>query len=257
MDAEAARRRIVNFIREYVRKSGARGVVLPMSGGLDSSLTVALCAMAIGGENVIGITFRDDITPKIDIDNAKEVARMFGIKFVTCDITNLLDATLKVIPVCDPRDALSKGNLKVRLRMLVSYYYANRLNLLVVGTTNKSELLTGYFTKYGDGAVDIEPLGDIYKTQVIQLARHVGIPKPILEKPPSAGLWPGQLDEEELGISYEILDLILYGLERNMSADEIAKALVIEKSDVKRIQERCLKNRHKRYPPPVPKMTES
>lgn len=245
---------IVGFIEGHVSAGGVEGVVLAMSGGVDSSLAAALCTEAIGGKNVTGITFRDPVLPKADLLDAKSFAQSLSINFVTCDITKPLDTTLGEIPVYDPDDLLSSGNLKVRLRTVILYYFANRLDLLVVGTSNKSELLTGYFTKYGDGAADLIPLGDLFKTQVIQLAEYVDIPERILGKPPSAGLWPGQLDEDELGLPYDLLDLILYGYERDLRPDLIAEGTGVDRLLVDKVLERCRKNEHKRQLPPIPKI---
>ncbi|MEM2715772.1 MAG: NAD(+) synthase, partial [Candidatus Thermoplasmatota archaeon] len=152
-------------------------------------------------------------------------------------------------------DEITLGNIKARLRMIFLYQFANSKNALVCGTSNKTELMIGYFTKYGDGASDILPIGDLYKTQVYQLARYVGIPEEILKKPPTAGLWKGQTDEKELGISYEKLDKILYGLERQKSFEEISKIAEVSIEEVKRIYGMVKKTEHKRKFPVIPKIS--
>lgn len=254
IDPVAVEKEIVHFIKDYVSKSRTKGAVLAMSGGLDSSVTAVLCSKALGGKRVTGIVFRDGILRRGDELDAEGIAKKFGIKLVTCDITRAMDVMLDHMSTYIRGDRLTRGNLKVRLCMAIAYYHANHLNLLVVGTTNKSELMTGYFTKYGDAAVDIMPIADLYKTQVIQLAQHLGIPKRIITKQPSAGLWEGQLDEEELGIKYEELDPILYGYEHGMSASEIAETLKVNKSLVKHVLGLIEKSDHKRRLPPTPRL---
>lgn len=252
VDPEQTKRKILAFIDEYLRYSKANGIIVGMSGGLDSSLTAALCSQAVGGRKVLGITLPDEFTRPDDVKDAKLVAEIFGIQHRVIPITSIVKSIFDQLPDFDPNDRVSCGNVRVRTRMVVLYYYANRLNRLVAGTSNKSELLVGYFTKYGDGAADFMPLGDLLKTQVKQLAKYVGIPSQIIEKPPSAGMWPGQLDEEELGVSYDTLDLILYGLEQRMDLQEIAEQLGINVSLVERVVDLHRKTEHKRRWPPTP-----
>jgi NAD+ synthase len=181
-----------------------------------------------------------------DVEHAKLVAKKFRLKTETIDITDSLQALYTSIPVFDPSDRLSKGNIKARTRMIYNYYYANRLRRLVCGSSDKSETMMGYFTKWGDVAADISPIMDLYKTQVRTLARHMGIPQEIVEKPPSPALWPNQLAEDELDMKYEQLDLVLYGLERFMKPEEIASQLKIEECLVEKIKQRWLAAEHKR-----------
>jgi len=247
--------KITRFIKDYVEKTKAKGIVLGLSGGIDSSTAAALSAKAIGGNKVLGLILpeRETYNPK-DVEHAKLVAEKFGLKMEIIDITPALEALQKTIPIFDPEDKLSKGNLKARTRMLYLYYYANRLNLIVCGSSDKSETMIGYFTKWGDVAADISPIMDLYKTQVRELARHMGIPKEIVEKPPSPALWPGQTAEEELGIKYEMLDLILYGLEHFMETEEIAEQLDLQKDLVERVKERWRRMEHKRRMPLTTKL---
>jgi NAD+ synthase len=242
--------KIRRFIKDYVEKSGAEGIVLGLSGGIDSSTMAALSALAIGGDKVLGILLPEQETynPK-DIEHAKLVAEKFGLKTETIDITTTLKSIYSTIPIFKPEDKLSKGNIKARTRMIYLYYYANRLSLIVCGSSDKSETMIGYFTKWGDVAADISPLMDLYKTQVRKLAQHIGVPKEITAKPASPALWPGQLAEEELGIKYETLDLILYGLEHFMKAEEIAKQMSIKKDLVDKIKKRWQVMEHKRRMP--------
>lgn len=242
--------KIERFIEDYVKKSNTNGVVLGLSGGIDSSTLAALSARAIGGDKVWGLLLPEQETHNIqDIEHAKLVAKKFKLKTVTIDITPTLNAFSKTLPIFDLDDKLCKGNVKARTRSVYIYYYANRLNLLVCGSSDKSETMIGYFTKWGDIAADITPLMDLYKTQVQKLAQHIGVPKEITTKPASPSLWPGQLAEKELGIKYEALDLILYGLEHFMKTEGIAKQLAVKKALVDKIKTRWLSMEHKRRMP--------
>jgi len=240
-------KRILRFIDDYLDKTGAKGIVVGLSGGIDSSTVAALSAKAIGGGKVLGLLLFEKETRSVrDVEHAKLVAKKFRLKTETIDITDSLQALYTSIPVFDPSDRLSKGNIKARTRMIYNYYYANRFGRLVCGSSDKSETMMGYFTKWGDVAADISPIMDLYKTQVRTLARHMGIPQEIVEKPPSPALWPNQLAEDELGMKYEQLDLVLYGLERFMKPEEIAPQLKIKVSLVGKIKQRWLAAEHKR-----------
>jgi NAD+ synthase len=239
--------KIKRFIKDYVKKSGTKGIVLGLSGGIDSCTIAALSALAIGGNRVIGLILPEKETQNIrDIKHAKLVAQKFGFKAETIDITPILENFYTSISIFTNSDNVCKGNIKARTRMIYIYYYANRLNRLVCGSSDKSETMMGYFTKWGDVAADISPIMDLYKTQVRKLAGHIGIPKAIVEKPSSPALWPGQTAEKELGIKYDQLDLILYGLEHFMRTEEIAKQLEVKRDMVDRIKDRWLSAEHKR-----------
>jgi NAD+ synthase len=239
--------KIKRFIRDYVEKSGANGVVLGISGGIDSSTAAALSALALGGDKVLGLILPEEETRNYrDIEDALLVAKKFRFRTQICDVTPVLKAFYSSIPIFDSEDNICKGNIKARTRMIYIYYYANKLNMLVCGSSDKSETMMGYFTKWGDVAADIYPLMDLFKTQVRKLAKHLGVPETILTKPPSPTLWPGQLAENELGIKYEQLDLILYGLEHFMEKGEIARQLRVEEELVEKIKRRWLSTEHKR-----------
>jgi NAD+ synthase len=242
-------KRIERFIEDYVRKTKTSGLVLGMSGGIDSCTVAALSAKAIGGERVLGLLLPEEETrnPK-DVKHAKLVAKEFKITTETIDISATLRSFYRSIPIFDRAKRLSKGNIKARTRMIYIYYYANELNALVCGSSDKSETMMGYFTKWGDVGGDIHPIMDLYKTQVRKLAEHMGIPREIVNKPPTPALWPNQIAEDELGIKYEQLDLILYGLERFMNPDDIASNLQIEGNVIRRIESRWLLSEHKRRP---------
>jgi len=250
LDWNETAEKIKRFIRDYVVKSGAKGIVLGLSGGIDSCSTAALSALAIGGKNVLALMLPEKETYNAqDIKHAEIVVEKFGLRREKIDITPALKAFYNSIPVFDPEDNLCKGNIKARTRMIYIYYYANKFGMLVCGSSDKSEAMMGYFTKWGDMAADLSPIMDLYKTQVRKLARYIGIPKEIVTKPSSPALWPGQVAEEELGISYELLDLILHGLEHFMKTKEIANQLGIKKDVVEKVKKRWLYAEHKRRMP--------
>jgi len=255
LDLPEVEKRIRRFIKEYVENAGADGIVLGLSGGIDSGTVAALSSLSIGGARVIGLMLPEKETCNSkDIDDAKFVAKKFGLKTQICDITPVLESFYKAIPVFDQADRLCKGNIKARTRMIYLYYYANKLNKIVCGSSDKSETMMGYFTKWGDAAADIAPLMDLYKTQVRKLAKHIGIPPELAKKPATPALWPNQLAEKELGIKYETLDLVLYGLERFMTTEEIAQQLSVEKALVEKVKDRWLSVEHKRRLPLAPKI---
>lgn len=255
LDLPDAEKRIKRFIKKYVENSGADGIVLGLSGGVDSNTVAALSTLSIGGDRVLGLMLpeKEMYSPK-DIEDAGIVAEKFGLKTQICDITPALEGFYKTIPAFDLADRLCKGNIKARTRMIYLYYYANKFNKIVCGSSDKSETMMGYFTKWGDVAADISPIMDLYKTQVRKLATHLGIPAELAAKPSTPALWPDQLAETELGIKYETLDLILYGLERFMATDEIANQLKIGNMLVKKVKNRWLAAEHKRQMPLTAKL---
>lgn len=241
---------ITSFVRHYVTEVGASGIVLGISGGIDSATGAAICAKAIGGARVLGLNMPEAETRNDeDIRDAELVAKKFGIGLETVDISQMVRAVFEGVPSFDLGDRLANGNAKARMRMIVLYYYANRTGRLVVGSSDKSEVMLGYFTKWGDYGGDIFPLADLYKTQVRQLAVHLGLPARLAEKPSTPNLWPGQTAKDELGLDYDQLDLALYGLEHFMTVEEIARELGLSTQAVKRIEARWLGSEHKRRPP--------
>jgi NAD+ synthase len=247
LDLVETAKRATRFIKEYVENSRTEGVVIGLSGGIDSNTIAALTSLAIGGERVLGLMLPEEETRnEKDIEDAVIVAKQFELKTQLCDITPALQSLYKSIPIFDQSDRLCKGNLKARTRMLYLYYYANKMNRLVCGSSDKSETMIGYFTKWGDVAADIYPIIDLYKTQVRLLAEHLGLPKELSSKTATPALWPNQLAETELGIRYDILDLILYGIEVFMDSEEIARQLNIEKEAVEKIKAKWLNSEHKR-----------
>ncbi len=232
--------KIENWLRAKVDEAGASGVVIGMSGGIDSSVTAALAKRALGGRKVLGLILPCDSNPK-DAETAKALAKKFGISVQESDLTYAYNDMRKTLAATDTK---ALGNIKARLRMAALYYFANVGNYLVLGTSNKSEIATGYFTKHGDAACDLSPIGGLYKTQVFELAKHLEIPKEIIEATPTAGLWEGQTDEQEIGMSYAALDAILRTAERN-------KDVGADRKKIERVMELVKKSVHKRQLPEV------
>ena len=229
---------IIAWIRQQVKDSGAKGIVMGLSGGIDSSVVAALAREAVGRNQVLGLLLPCHSQPQ-DLRDARIVARKLGIKTKLLDISGISDSFLKILP---PAGRLAKANLRPRLRMLILYYYANKLNYLVCGTGNKSELMVGYFTKHGDGATDILPIAGLLKKQVRVLAKDLSIPEYIIAKPPAAGLWTGQTDEGEMGITYDELDDILSRLEGK-------KRQVLPQAKVSKVKAMIKRSSHKRALP--------
>lgn len=244
---------ILEFLKKLLDDSGADGYVLGLSGGLDSSVVAKLCVEAVGRKNVLGLFMPSDATPQEDKLDAERIASMLGIEYEVIDITTISHSLSEMCRHRYQASVLAKGNIKPRVRMTLLYYHANILNRLVAGTGNRSELLIGYYTKYGDGGVDCLPIGCLYKTQVRQLAEYLGIPSNIIWKTPTAGLWKGQTDEDEIGLKYEQLDLLLYYLcDLGMSVEATSKLLNIQTEIVHKILLKIKRSEHKRAPIPIP-----
>ena len=255
LDVADVYKRITWFIKEYVENAGAKGVVLGLSGGIDSCTIAALSANALGGDRVLGLILPERETYNIqDIEDAKYVAEKFQLRTQVCDITPALEGFFNTIPIFETEDRICKGNIKARTRMIYLYYYSNKLNHIVCGSSDKSETMMGYFTKWGDAASDIAPILDLYKTQVRKLAEYMGLPSELTQKASTPALWPGQTAEEELGIKYQTLDIILFGLERFLTVEEIAKKMKIEEDIVIKVKKRWQSVEHKRRMPLSPKL---
>src|SRR5438477_12291874 len=247
--AEDTGSRRQRFLTTHLQEARAGCLVLGISGGLDSSVAAVLCARALGGRRVLGISLPENETGNDRaLEDARLVASKFRIRFKIIDITPIVETSRNALAARMAK-GIPWGNVKARLRAMVLYYHANTERGLVVGTGDKSEIMLGYFTKFGDGACDILPLADLYKTSVRSLARHLGIPERIRVKASSPELWPGQTAEKELGLSYEKLDRILWGLERWMTPEEIVEETGLKLTLVKKVRERWLKSEHKRRPP--------
>ena len=252
LDLEETSIIIKDFIKTYVENSKCNGVVIGLSGGVDSALMAVLCKQVLGKENTRCIFLPDESTPKKDTEHCELIAKKFDLQYETKNITGLVKESTKYCVIKPDKYALA--NIKARLRMTLLFEYANMTKSLVCGTSNKSELLVGYFTKYGDGGVDIMPLGDLYKTQIWELSRYLKLPSELVDKPPSAGLWEGQSDEAELKLSYVKLDKILIGLEKKKDFDDIVTYADVSKSDVERIKKMRINSQHKRRSALIPKI---
>lgn len=236
-------KKIEAWIREHVHGAGAKGVVLGLSGGLDSAVVAALCKRALG-EHVLAVVMPCHSTSE-DVSHANLIVKSYNLAHYLVDLSNSFTVMVKEINGQLPNEQgsseMALTNLKPRLRMATLYYYAAYYNYLVMGTGNKSEIAIGYFTKYGDGGADLEPIGHLLKEEVKEIAVYLGIPKLIIDKSPSAGLWEGQTDEKELGFSYTELDHYLkYGEATPKIKNKIE--MLIKNSE------------HKRQMPPMPEM---
>ncbi len=240
LSIEELAQKLTSWIRDTVLETGGKGVVLGMSGGIDSSVAAVLSKRAFP-ETTLGVIMPCH-SSNVDRQHAELVAAGFNIPVTVVVLDEVFDGLMGVLPD-DGYDAatrrLAENNIKPRLRMVTLYYFANRLSYLVVGSSNRSELSVGYSTKYGDGGSDLTPLGNLVKSQVWDLAKYLDIPGEIIDKPPSAGLWEGQTDETEMGLTYSELDHYLLTGEA-------------EKKIKDKIDFMMSRSRHKCYPPPVP-----
>ncbi len=234
--AELAKQ-IPEWIKKKVDESGCNGVVLGMSGGIDSAVVAALCKKALG-DKVLGVIMPCKSLPK-DREDAELTARKLDLELQTVPLDEILNSFLKVLP---ESPGFVQSNMKPRLRMTALYYIANLHSYLVVGTGNRSEVMVGYYTKYGDGGVDLLPIAGLHKTEVLALATELGIPAEIIEKAPSAGLWEGQTDEDELGITYAELDQALTAIDAGTEDRFDAKT-------INKVKEMIAKSAHKRALP--------
>jgi NAD+ synthase len=239
MDQEQLAEKLASWIKDKVLAAGSKGAVLGLSGGVDSSVAAVLCHRAFPQTTLA--VLMPCYSSQEYMAHARLVAEKFSIPTKTVVLDDAFDGLLKVLPddkVEPDVNRLAQANIKARLRMLALYYFANRLKYMVVGASNRDELAIGYFTKYGDGGADILPLGSLLKGEVRELAKFLGIPEPIIDKPPSADLWEGQTDEGELGLSYDELD-------RYLTTGEAPAEIK------KRIDAMTRASEHKRQPPPV------
>jgi NAD+ synthase len=254
-EAELAARRdhLTSFIEEVVADAGADGAVLGLSGGIDSTLTAYLAVEALGEDGLHGLVMPSEVNTDRNMSDAERVADLLDIEYDVLDINPVVDAFVDAAPDHAADDRMALGNVRVRTRAVLNYFVANAESGVVLGTGNRSEAMTGYFTKYGDQAVDCNPIGNLYKCQVRQLARHLGVPDELVEKPPSAEMWEGQTDEEEMGLTYDTLDAILaLHIDGPFSKSATMRTLEVPESAIDRVEELVAGSEHKRHMPPAP-----
>ncbi len=253
IDTWAVEEYLAAFIRRKLRGAGLEKVVVGLSGGIDSSTSAGLAAHALGSANVLGLILPFGDRRPHDAADAQEVADLFRIHTRVIDISPMLKAYFEHFPHAD---AMRRGNKMARERMSILYDWASYHQALVLGTGNRTEIQLGYLTKFGDGGVDLEPLGGLYKCEVRQLAGSLGIPSRLVNRVPSAGFWPGQTDEDELGLSYDLIDGILHHmLDLRRSKLELVK-LGYPAHAIEIVEERMRRSRHKRLPPSIPPIRE-
>lgn len=252
INAAFAEKLLVRFIRDEFGRGGFTKAVLGLSGGLDSAVCAALAARALGPKNVLGLILPYGTGFAQDVRDAESLARRLGIRHETIDIAPQIDAYFSAHPT---RDRVRRGNKMARERMAILYDRSAAEGALVLGTSNKTELLIGYGTIYGDMACAINPMGDLYKTQVRALAAHLGIPPAIRKKAPTAGLWPGQTDEGEIGLSYEEIDGILYARAEGRRTRKEIVAAGHRPAAVDLVLRKIRASEFKRHLPPIAKLS--
>ena len=249
----AQREHITDFIAEQIDEAGVDGAVLGLSGGVDSSTVAYLAVEAIGAENLHGLVMPSEVNDPETMSDAERVAEELGIEYNVIEIEPIVETFLDAYPDAES-DRMAVGNVRVRARAVLNYLVANTENGLVLGTGNRTESLTGYFTKYGDGAVDCHPIANLYKQQVRQLARDLGVPEDIASRTPTAGMWVDQTDEGELGVEYDTIDSILaLHVEAGVGVSATAEIVGVEQSAVEHVRELYEGSAHKRATPPTPK----
>ena len=256
----ATREHVTAFVESVVDDAGAEGAVLGLSGGIDSTLTAHLAVEALGADRVHGLVMPSGVNTAGNMSDAERVARDLGIGYDVVDIDPIFDAFVEAFPEEDTGDRIdtdplrtAAGNVRVRIRAVLNYFVANAENRVVLGTGNRSEALTGYYTKYGDQAVDCNPIGNLYKQQVRQLAAHVGVDDDLVTKTPSAEMWTGQTDETEMGLSYDTLDAILaLHVDGPLSKSATVRQLDVTTEQVDRVVDLFERSAQKRAMPPAP-----
>jgi len=252
INSDLAWKILTSFIHSEITRVGYTKAVIALSGGLDSALSCYLSAAALGPQNVLAVRMPYRTSSLDSLEHAQQVIDLLGVQSLTIPITEMVDPLLETFP---EMGKVRRGNVMARARMIVIYDQSEAFRGLVIGTGNKTEILLGYTTLYGDSACALNPLGDLYKTQVRQLGRERGIPAAIIDKPPSADLWKGQTDEGELGFTYAEVDQLLYLLvdQRYNPADCVRAGF--DELFVNNVVERIRRNHFKRVLPPIAKLT--
>lgn len=252
INTDIGRKMIVDFIRDQVTKTGMKRAVLGLSGGVDSALSAYLSAEALGAENVLAVRMPYRTSAQASLDDAGLVIEDLGLPFLDIPITDMADPLINRFP---DMSNIRKGNIMARLRMVTLYDQSVAWGGLVMGTSNKTEFLLGYSTIYGDSGVALHPIADLYKAQVRQLSKAVGVPGPIIDKAPSADLWEGQTDEGELGFTYNDVDQVLFLLvDERYTVDEVVEE-GFERSFVEKVWQRVKVNHYKRTMPNIAKLS--
>jgi NAD+ synthase len=252
LNTTIVRELLVRFIKDQTTNAGFTKAVIGVSGGVDSAVSAALAAEALGKENVLGVMIPYRTSNPKSVEDATLVIQTMGIQSELVDISKMVDGYCEDNKITD---ALRRGNVMARMRMIVLYDLSAREKALVIGTSNKTEILVGYGTQHGDLASAINPLGDLYKSQIWQLAEAIGVPKPVIEKAPSADLWEGQTDEKEMGVTYAKLDALLYEMIDERHSDEELVKMGFDASLIKRVRVMIQKNQFKRRPPVIAKVS--
>jgi NAD+ synthase len=252
-ELQARREHIVEFIADTVEAAGAEGAIIGLSGGIDSTTVAHLAVEALGPDRVRGLSMPSNVNPEADQTDAERVAESLDIEYDVIDVAPIVEAFVDAAPPAAADDRTALGNVRVRTRAVLNYFLANAGDRLVLGTGNRAEAATGYFTKYGDQAVDCNPIGNLYKCQVRQLARAVGVPEDLVTRTPSAGMWEGQTDETEMGLGYDELDAILaVHVDGPLSKSATRRTLGVPESAIERVVELYEQSKHKRAMPPAP-----
>jgi NAD+ synthase len=251
-ELEAHREQITGFIESVVADADAEGAVIGLSGGIDSTLVAHLAVEALGADAVHGLVMPSEVNTDTNMSDAERVAELLDIEYDVLDINPIVDAFFEAYPA-GVDDRMAAGNVRVRTRAVLNYFVANAESRVVLGTGNRSEAMTGYYTKYGDQAVDCNPIGNLYKRQVRQLAAHIGVPEDLVTKPASAEMWEGQTDEAEMGLDYDTVDAILaLHIDGPFSRSATVETLGIPETAVERVVELYEQSEHKRHMPPAP-----
>ena len=251
-ELERTRERIVSFIADVVDDAGADGAVLGLSGGIDSTLTAYLAVEALGSDGLHAITMPTAVNDPAVMSDAERVAADLDVEYDVVEIQPIAEAFFDALPG-PASDRMARGNVYVRTRAVCNYFVANAENRVVLGTGNRAEAMTGYYTKYGDQAVDCNPIGNLYKQQVRQLAAHVGVPRDLVMQEPTAGMWEGQTDADELGLDYDTVDAILaLHVDGGLSRSATVRELDVPAAAVDHVVELYEASKHKRAMPPAP-----